>query len=286
MQTNGLKFSVKYSQINDIIGEEEWVDGEMNTLSNIGSHQIVNLSFGAKKKEENNNTQRLLEDLSTHNKKAKKKGTEYPESNKSKDCLIVGDPVIVMNHGMKWINYAKVIDINVNEDWAILKWESTSKNDKVKLCDCKKYEKNHVGHRKRRPTEFYMDKPVKKHIKTEKSELEVQMENTFYSEDNLSKLCAEGAVRNSMNMLHCSRDKLDTFWDMATMSVQEAQFVLKDLLHNKKVPNRVIKGNLEVDSIKKKPMDPAKEVQFCNNYEFEDILFPMCEAISKDTFGN
>ncbi len=52
--------------------------------------------------------------------------------------LIVGDRVIVMNHGMKWINYAKVIDINVNEDWAIVKGESTSKNDRVKLCDFKK----------------------------------------------------------------------------------------------------------------------------------------------------
>ncbi len=51
VQTNSHKFSVKYSQISNIIGEEEWVDGEMNTLSNIGSHRIVNLSFGAKKKE-------------------------------------------------------------------------------------------------------------------------------------------------------------------------------------------------------------------------------------------
>jgi hypothetical protein len=38
---------------------------------------------------------------------------------------------------------------------------------------------------------------------------------------------------------------------MATMSVQETQFVLKDLLNNKKVPNGVIKENLEVDSIEK-----------------------------------
>jgi hypothetical protein len=38
VQTNSHTFSVKYSQISDIIGEEEWVDGEMNTLSNIGSH--------------------------------------------------------------------------------------------------------------------------------------------------------------------------------------------------------------------------------------------------------
>jgi hypothetical protein len=96
------------------------VDGEMNTLSNILSHRIVNLSFGAKKKETKNNTQRLLGDLSTHNKKAKKKGTEYSESNKSKDCLIDGGCVIVMNHGLKWINYAEVIGINVNEDWVIV----------------------------------------------------------------------------------------------------------------------------------------------------------------------
>jgi hypothetical protein len=66
VQTNSHKFSVKYSQKSDIIGEEEWVDGEMNTLSNIGSH----------KKEKKNNTQSLLGDHSTHNKKAKKKGTE------------------------------------------------------------------------------------------------------------------------------------------------------------------------------------------------------------------
>ncbi len=67
VQTNSHKFSVKYSQISDIIGKEEWVDGEMNLLSNIGSHRIINLSFGAKKKEKKNNTQRLLGDISTHN---------------------------------------------------------------------------------------------------------------------------------------------------------------------------------------------------------------------------
>ncbi len=145
----------------------------MNTLSNIGSHRIVNLSFGAKKKEKKNDTQSLLEDLSTHNEKAKKKGIEYSELNKSKDLLIVGDCVVVMNHGMKWINYAKVIDINVNEDWAIVKCESASKNDRVKLCDCKKYEESHDGHRKQKRTEFYMDEPVKKDMNAEQSELEV-----------------------------------------------------------------------------------------------------------------
>ncbi len=103
----------------------------------------------------------------------------------------------------------------------------------------------------KKPTEFYMDKPIEKHLKAEQSELEVQMENRFYLEDNSSKLCAEGAVRNLMNMLHCSRAELDSLWEMATMSVQETQFALKDLLNDKKGPNGVIKGNLEVDSIEK-----------------------------------
>ncbi len=198
-----------------------------------------------------------------------------------------------MNHGMKSINYAKVIDINVNKDWAIVKWESTSKNNKVKLCDCKKYEENHVGHRKQKPTEFYMAKPIKKHMKTEKSELkteksepEVQIENRFYSEDNLSTLCAEGAVRNLMNMLHCSKDELETFWKMATMSVQETQFALKELLNEKKVPKGVMKGNLEVDSIEKSLWILQNKFNFCNNIKIEAILFPMCQALSKGTFEN
>jgi hypothetical protein len=89
-----------------------------------------------------------------------------------------------------------------------------------------------------------------------------------------------------MNMLHCSRDKLDSFWQMATRSVQETQFVLKDLLNNKKVPNGVIKKNLEVDSIEKCLWILRKKIHFCNNIAIEAILFPMCEAISKSTFGN
>ena len=94
-----------------------------------------------------------------------------------------------MNHGMKWINYAKVIDINVNEDWAIVKWESTSKNDRVKLCDCKKYEENHVGHRKQKPTKFYINEPIEKHMKAEQSELEVQRKT-----DSTQKIIYQSSV--------------------------------------------------------------------------------------------
>ncbi len=99
------------------------------------------------------------------------------------------------------------------------------------------------------------------------------MENTFYSKDNLSKLCAEGAIRNLMNMLHCLRDKLDTFWDMATMSVQETQLALKDLLNNNKVPNGVIKGNSEVDSIEKSLWILRKKFNFATTSKLKLSCF-------------
>jgi hypothetical protein len=34
------------------------------------------------------------------------------------------------------------------------------------------------------------------------------------------------------------------------------------------------------------PMNPAKEIPFCNNITIEAILFPMFEAISKGIFGD
>ncbi len=45
---------VKFGQINDIIRDEEWLQGEVNCLSNIASYQLISLSWGAKKKESKN----------------------------------------------------------------------------------------------------------------------------------------------------------------------------------------------------------------------------------------
>jgi hypothetical protein len=49
--TKGNKYYVNYTQIHDIVGDEEWLNGEIKTLSNIGSNRIVSLTLGCKKKE-------------------------------------------------------------------------------------------------------------------------------------------------------------------------------------------------------------------------------------------
>ncbi len=38
-------------QIHDIVGGEEWLNGEIKTLSDIASTRIVSLTWGCKKKE-------------------------------------------------------------------------------------------------------------------------------------------------------------------------------------------------------------------------------------------
>ncbi len=57
------------------------------------------------------------------------------------------------------------------------------------------------------------------------------------------------------------------------MSVQETQFVLKDLLNDKKVPNGVIKGNLEVDSIKKCLWILGKKIHFARTSKLKLSCF-------------
>jgi hypothetical protein len=43
---------------------------------------------------------------------------------------------------------------------------------------------------------------------------EDEIQNKFYSYNNFSKLCAEGAIVNLMNVLKCSEDNMKVFWSI------------------------------------------------------------------------
>jgi hypothetical protein len=95
---------VNFGQINDIIGEEEWLQGEVNCLCNIASSQIISLSWGAKKKE---------------------------SKNSDALCICVGDCVSVENHEKHWIHLGHIISIDKNTKMAVVKWEERPKKDIV-----------------------------------------------------------------------------------------------------------------------------------------------------------
>ena len=42
-----------------------------------------------------------------------------------------------------------------------------------------------------------------------------QVTNIFFNPDNFSKQCAQGAIVNLLNMLKCSTEELDLFWNLA-----------------------------------------------------------------------
>ncbi len=52
-----------------------------------------------------------------------------------------------------------------------------------------------------------------------RSNLQRCTENMFYSEKDSSKLCAEGAIGNLMNVLHCPQNEVKQFWDIVQLPV-------------------------------------------------------------------
>ncbi len=76
---------LNFGQINDITGDEECQQGEVNYLCNIASSWFISLSWGAKKKES------TLSDAL---------------------CVCEGDCVGVKNHEKQWIQLGHIISID------------------------------------------------------------------------------------------------------------------------------------------------------------------------------
>jgi hypothetical protein len=115
----------------------------------------------------------------------------------SKDTLLcVGDRVIVLNQGDKWIHLARIVEVNNVTSSAVIKWDTSLRRDTVDLADCQKYDNEIILNRKRKATDFYQNLQVKKtKIRTSKKSEESlepppgQMKNMFYSKDNLTVMC-------------------------------------------------------------------------------------------------
>jgi hypothetical protein len=156
--------------------------------------------------------------------------------------LCVGDRVIVLNHGDKWIHLARIVEINKVTSSAVVKWDTSLRKDTGDLADCQKYDNEIILNRKHKATDFYQNEQVKKSkIRTSKKSKESlepppgQMKNMFYSKNNLSKLCAEGAIKNLMGMLQCSAEDMSTFLELATSPL----LLIKSQLKEDSVPKAV-----------------------------------------------
>ncbi len=167
------------------VGEEDWIHGESNCLVNFASIRTITLSWGAKKKE-CIEQRRVISD----------------------ESLQVGNHVVVENHGNQWPHKAQILDIDMENNLALIRWETTGKIDYVDLEDLKQFLMEDLAPRKQKSTDFYTPPSGKKIASTEQHQHDRPdpqgcTENIIYSEKNSSKLCAEGAIGNLMNVLHC-----------------------------------------------------------------------------------
>ncbi len=79
----------------------------------------------------------------------------------------------------------------------------------------------------------------------------------FNSEKNSSKLCAEDAIGNLMNVLHCPENEVKQFWDIVQLPVH----LILQTLGESSVPEAVLKSGGECDSIQKKSVDSSQKNQ-------------------------
>jgi hypothetical protein len=138
--------------------------------------------------------------------------------------------------------------------FALIRWETTRNIDYIGLEDLKCFSMDNSAPRKQKSTNFNTPPSGKKIASTEqcqhyRSDLQRCTKNMFYSEKNSSKLCAEGAIGNLINVLHCSENEVKQLWDIVQLPVH---LILQTLCESS-VPKAVLKSGGECDSIKKSP---------------------------------
>ncbi len=158
-------------------------------------------------------------------------------------CICVGDLVSMENHGKHWIHLGCIISIDKGTKSAVIKGEETLKKDTVHLGDCKNYNKLDIIPRKRKSIDFFFEIPQTKRGKPPPG----QIQNMFFSDENLSNLCAKGAIQNLLHMLHFLQEDMNIFGELATSDL----FALMETLNETKVPKAVLKPSLEINSIQK-----------------------------------
>ena len=259
-------FFVTLEQIYDMLGDQPWMKGDINSLANVGSGRTVFLSWGARKKTDNN----------------------YNE------FLSVGAIVDVRNHGSKGACYSAAI-LEIQDKTAEVKWTSTGRREIVQLSDC--YIMDHTTHyrRKRQKTDRFepetKNRPDRKSAVSEPTMLPGQVPNKYHCCDNLTKKCAEGAIANLLNMLGFHEDEINLFWNLSRDTVGNIS-----LLFCETIPKKVIKSG-SVDSIERSlwilrnkfgfnttgPLKKERLRGITRTFEFlKQVKFPTLIAVKSD----
>jgi hypothetical protein len=162
----------------------------------------------------------------------------------------------------------------MENNFALIRWETKQNIDYVDLEDLKHFSMDDSAPRKQKSTDFYTPPSGKKIALTDqhqydKSDLQRCTKNMFYSEKKSSKLCAEGAIGNLMNVLHCPQNEVKQFWDTA----QSPMHLILQTFGESSVPKAAFKSGGECDSIQKSLWILRKKFKFSTTSLFQIKCF-------------
>ncbi len=98
---------------------------------------------------------------------AKKEVSRHSEGLMLAENFHVGDIVVVSNYGTHWQHQAQIVSIDIENNTAKIKWDTTRRNDTVELTDLTKYSMNDIGLRKQKSTNFLFHYQIKKLLQSD-----------------------------------------------------------------------------------------------------------------------
>ncbi len=116
---------------------------------------------------------------------AKKKERKEQRRVLSDEGLQVGNHVFAENHGNQWPHKAQIVDIDMDNNFALIRWETTQNIDYIGLEDLKRFSMDNSALRKQKSTDFYTPPSGKKIASTEqhqydRSDLQDFIKNMFF----------------------------------------------------------------------------------------------------------
>jgi hypothetical protein len=149
----------------------------------------------------------------------------------------IGDWVTVSNHGNLFPR-AQVKEIDFSKNLAKVKWEISCTTDVVEIANLHLYSTSATSKQKRIETNFFHHHNKERYKTTANDEKLCDKQTVsespapiqYYSLENTSKFCAEGSVKNYLNMLRLSEHDVSMFWDLGTAPLHSIDKCLRDVV--------------------------------------------------------
>jgi hypothetical protein len=171
----------------------------------------------------------------------------------------------------------------------MIKWETTRKTDSIGVGDLKCFSIEDSTKRKQKSTDIFSPLSGKKNAsnkqhQSDRSDVQNCTKNRFFSAKNTSKLCAEGAIGNLMNILHCDEIEMKQFWSI----VQSPIHMIQKTLGESSVPKAVLKSSGDCDSLQTSLWILCKKIKFSTTSLLQNECFKnlknMIEILRKIKF--